>query len=126
MALLSYNAAIGMCPTEASYYCKKSNCLFANRNFKGALKVSQYAVALDSTFAYAYECIIENCLKLGDVDGAKEAFNQLIEICSNRGDYRMYEEQCEQLKTSFGRATQCFGKDDFRAASMCWLSIFLN
>lgn len=117
MASILYSEAIELLP-EAAYYCYRSKCQFAIGKYKDALKDCQYAVALDSTFAYGYECIIENCLKLGDVGGAKEAFNQIIEIRSNRGDYREYEERWEQLETSFGWAYHCFEMKNFEAASM--------
>lgn len=118
MALHCYYTAIEMCPTNALYYCKKSNCLFADRNYKAAIMNCRQALTIDKTFKYGYECMINICLHIGDVDGANSALEKLTGMCSNGDDYSEYERKCKQLEFSSGLANKCFDEKVFDAASM--------
>lgn len=62
--------------------------------------------------------VIENCLRIGHVDGAEEAIQRLFEIGSSNEACRQYDEQCKQMRSIYEMALECFEMNDFQAARM--------
>lgn len=114
LALHLYGEAIKICPENAAYYGNRSACLMMMGDYKGALKDSRDAIALDNKFEKGYDRIIKCCLSLGDIVGAEQAIKKLVEIGSNNDICSRYEEQCKQLRTLGEKTIQCYEKKDFR------------
>lgn len=85
-------------------------------DYKGALKDSRDAVAIDDKFEKGYDRIIKCCLSLGDIVGAEQIIKKLVEIGSNNDICNRYDEQCKQLRSFGEKAAQCYEKKDFRTA----------
>lgn len=101
-------------------------------DYKGALKDSRDAIALDKKFEKGYDRIIKCCLSLGDIVGAEQAIKKLVEIGSNNDICSRYEEQCKQLRSLSEKTLQCYGKKDYRTTGtscgfeLSFLTFFLK
>lgn len=117
-ALHLYSEAINLMPENAAFYGNRSACLMMMGDYKGALKDSRDAVAIDDKFEKGYDRIIKCCLATGDIVGAEQTIKKLVEIGSNNDICNRYDEQCKQLRTLGEKSTQCYEKSDYRTASM--------
>lgn len=113
-ALHLYGEAINLCPENAAFYGNRSACLMMMGDYKGALKDSRDAVAIDAKFEKGYDRIIKCCLALGDIINAEQTIRKLVDIGSNNELCKRYEEQCKQLRALDEKATQCYERKDYR------------
>lgn len=118
LALLSYSEAIKLFPKYAGYYCDKSKCLYALKNYKDALEASQYAVKLDGKSEYGHDFIMKCSLILGNILIACATMKKLTAIDSNNIVYRRYETKYTKLKSSIEMAMQCLKKKNYQTAGM--------
>lgn len=112
-----YGEAISLMPDNAAFYGNRAACLMMMGDYKGALKDSRDAVAIDDKFEKGYDRIIKCCMATGDIVGAEQTIKKLVEIGSNNDICNRYEEQCKQLRTLGEKAVQCYEKSDYRTAS---------
>lgn len=117
VALLLYSEAIKLCPKTATYYCKRSCLLMMKGDYDRALEDGHSAIAFDDKLKDGYYCVIKCCLALGNIDGAEQAIQQLIEIDPDID--KSYGEQCKQQRFLVDEAKRCFDKRDFKSARMC-------
>lgn len=113
-----YTEAIKLCPDNPAYYGNRSACLMMMGDYKGALRDSRDAIAIDDKFEKGYDRIIKCCLSLGDIVGAEQMIKKLVEIGSNNDICNRYEEQCKQLRSFGEKVAQSYEKKDYRTTGL--------